>query len=55
MDRVQYLIKLKKMDGFDVNAIYQNTKNLKPNQEDKINHDFNYTCEKYLEKIKYFA
>jgi hypothetical protein len=35
MDRVSELIKEDKIKGYDLNEIYNNTKNLKPNREDK--------------------
>ena len=33
MDRVKYLIKEENIKGYDVNEIYENTKNLKPEEE----------------------
>jgi hypothetical protein len=35
MDRVSELIKEDKIKGYDLNEIYNNTKNLKPNREGK--------------------
>jgi hypothetical protein len=42
MDRVTELIKEDKIKGYDLNEIYNHTKNLKPNREGKSQHDFNY-------------
>jgi NAD-dependent DNA ligase len=33
MDKVKYLMKEEKIDGYDVNFIYENTKKLKPENE----------------------
>jgi len=35
MDRVLDLIKEQKIKGYDVNGIYENTVNMKPNREGK--------------------
>ena len=42
MDKAKYLMKEKKIDGFDVNYIYEHTKELK-NEEGK-RHEFNEVC-----------
>ena len=54
-DRVSDLIKEDKIKGYDLNEIYNHTKNLKPNREDKKQHDFNYKCQLHLEKIRYYV
>jgi hypothetical protein len=55
IDRATDLIKEGKIKGFDANEIYLNTKALKPNQEGKSQHDLNWSCQRYLEKIRYFV
>ena len=55
MDRVQDLIKDKSIKGYDVNEIFINTKKLKPEDESKKQNEFNYSCQCYLEKIRYFV
>ena len=55
MDRVTELIKEKKIDGYDVNYIYENTTKLTPEDPKYEKHDFNIMCKRYLEKIKYFV
>lgn len=44
MDRVTELVKAGKIKGYDLNEIYKNTRNMKPNREGKAQHDFNYAC-----------
>ena len=44
MDRTSELIKKNEIKGFELNEIYNNTKNMKPNKDGKKQHDFNYKC-----------
>lgn len=53
IDRVKDLMKEGKIKGYDVHHIYQQTRGMKPNQEGKSQHDFNYACQRYLEKERY--
>lgn len=55
MDRVTELMKAEKIKGYDVNEIYRQTRNMKPNREGKAQHDFNYACQRHLEKVRYFV
>jgi len=55
MERVMDLIKKEEIKGYDVNEIYSHTKNMKPNREGKKQHDFNYACQRHLEKLRYFT
>ena len=55
IDRAKELMKEDKIKGYDVNEIYNHTKKLPPNRANKTQHDFNYACQRYLEKIRYFV
>jgi len=59
MDRLLELMDQKKMKGFDVNYIYEQTKNLPVEDKDGVKphqkHTINFMCGLYLEKIKYFT
>lgn len=50
MDRVKYLLKQGSIKGYDVNEIYEHTKKLKAEDEDRTQNEFNYACQCYLEK-----
>lgn len=55
IDQVKFLMDRKLMKGFDVNYIYDQTRDLKnDNENDNRPHEINFLCRIYLEKIKYF-
>jgi hypothetical protein len=56
-DRLKALMDQKKMKGFDVQYIYEHTRDLKHSDDptDTRKHEIHFLCRIYLEKIKYFS
>jgi uncharacterized protein (UPF0335 family) len=55
VDHVKTLMDKRKMKGFDVKYIYDQTMEMKnEDEDDKRAHEINFLSRIYLEKIKYF-